>query len=45
MHTVIAVAVDAAEPCLDTADVVVDHGAFRITSQARCIVLSQHETL
>jgi hypothetical protein len=45
MKTVVAVAVDTAEPCLDTADVVVDHGAFRITSGACGIVFSHHETL
>jgi hypothetical protein len=45
VRTVIAVAADTAEPCLDTADVVVDDGAFRVASRARGIVLSQHETL
>jgi hypothetical protein len=43
--TVIAMPVNAAEPCLNTADVVVDHGALRIASRARGVVFIQHETL
>jgi len=45
VRTVVAVAVDTAEPCLDTADMVVDYGAFRVTSGACGVVFSHHETL
>jgi hypothetical protein len=45
VRTVVAVAVDTAEPCLDTADVVVDNRAFRVTSRSRGIVLAHHEAL
>jgi hypothetical protein len=45
VRTVVAVAVDTAEPCLDTANVVVDDGPLRITSRAWSIVFGYHETL
>ncbi len=45
VRTEIAVPVDAANPCLDTVDVVVDHGAFRIALQAHRVVFIQHEAL
>jgi hypothetical protein len=45
VRTVIAMPVNAAEPCLNTADVVVDQGAFRIAPRAHGVVFIQHETL
>ena len=42
---VVTVPVDTAEPRLNTADVVVEHCAFRIALAARGVVLTQHETL
>jgi hypothetical protein len=45
VRTVIAMPVNAAEPCLNTADVVVDQGALRIAPRAHGVVFIQHETL
>jgi hypothetical protein len=42
---VVTVPVDTAEPRLNTADVVVEHCAFRIGLAARGVVFIQHETL
>lgn len=45
VRTVIAMPVNAAEPCLNTADVAVDQGAFRIVPRVHGVVFIQHETL
>jgi hypothetical protein len=45
VRTGVAVPANAAEPCLDTVDVVVDQGTFRTAPRAHRVVFIHYEAL